>query len=423
MSDNHNQQGQTVETQFNGKFIIHNGYSIEQYETKLKETEAKLRAELKALIVDETQQLSDKNKLLEIELTKVKAQITNIETSYQQKIQTDLTNNLTDYISHTSKLSSEKTTILSKAVGSIIDYVAYKSDPKGNRFLVKNVKEGITKQHEAIINTALSLYTNIITKELESQETIEGLFLKTEKYFSNSSFQSFLKLLTEPPETSKRKKREKSKFHNNKTWWDRFCELLDGRYEEWRHVLLGTALYRESEHQGSLSYTTLWQIVHLPPHSWDDLTQYKSIAGEVWVNGQFHYNFFPATYSALSTMDYSIDDNRRLICDLCEALSEDNLQHDSGVIVLNEEDENIFKINGRQYLIVKNKNYEDPVFENVENTPLEGKLRLFGTKLTYVGEEILDLATGIPVHAEVDKLFELAAKVLSDEGIEFHLKT
>jgi len=159
--------------------------------------------------------------------------------------------------------------------------------------------------------------------------------------------------------------------------------------------------------------------VHLPPHSWEDLIQYKSIAGELWVNDQFQYHFLPGTYSILSAIEYITDDKPRLISDLIESLDEDNLQQDSGVIVLDEDDKNIFKLNGKDYLVEKMEDYEDPMFENVEGTSLEGKLRIYGTKLTYIGEEILDLALDIPAADDVEELFEYALSSLKEDRIRF----
>jgi len=129
-----------------------------------------------------------------------------------EKILVDLSKIFSESIAQASGLSTEKSSILSSTVNSVINYVLYKSDPTGSEMFIKDVNQIFNNQRKDVLSTALSLYTDSIKRDLSSQVSPNEILLKAERYLFNPTFQAFVNNLNKSLESKKRKKNRSLSF-------------------------------------------------------------------------------------------------------------------------------------------------------------------------------------------------------------------
>ncbi|NOZ62694.1 MAG: hypothetical protein GXO74_13565 [Calditrichaeota bacterium] len=314
----------------------------------------------------------------------------------------------------------------SNALSSIYDYVRFKIDPWGRITYKKKLIAALKDKQIEFLSNSIAKINELKIAEINNLQTEEKILTETLKYLQNPVFIEFVKNITKPSFNWKGGSRKKEKaFYNEEAWWDKFCELMNKRHEEWRAKLFAEALKIQASGQGYVGYTTLWKIASLPPHSWIDLTQYMSLAGQIWVNGEFKFTVIPGAFSKISQLDYSIGNGeRRLLSDLETSLTEDNLtRQETGPIVLKKSDDNKFILNDIEYSFVVDPNYEDPLLtdEDLDKDSkfLKNYFRFYGIWLSYIGEEIIQLSSDDAVHEEAEILFNKCKVDLEQDGILF----
>jgi hypothetical protein len=309
------------------------------------------------------------------------------------------------------------------AIKSIIDHVIFKLDPWGRTAYKKRLINELKAKQIEFFSQAMNRVNDIKVNELNKINDERKIMQETLKYLNNPVFIEFVQSLKTSKYNWKGKSKNNNKYSSeDESWWDTFCDLMNKRHEPWRAKLLAEALKIQTTGIGSVSITTIWKIASLPPHSWEDLTQFLSLAGEIWVNGEYKMTVIPGAYSKISQLDYSVrNDMRRLVSDLDTSLNEDGLtRSESGPIVLSRNDENVFKLNGKEYKMITSPNYEDPFFTDediIDKDFMKSYFRFYGIWLSYIGEEIVQLAVDISVHEEAELLFEKCKIELLEDGL------
>ena len=322
-------------------------------------------------------------------------------------------------------LDKTQTSLLNRAFIGIIEYAKFKADPHGHKALPSKVNKAITSSNIALIESTLQKRNELILQKLDPINGSELQLYEVTKMINSPTIKSFIKLVVDESKQSEllskpRKKKTKSRYYEEASWWHRFCEHLDKRYEDWRHELFAKALFLEQQNEGAISYSTLWQIALLPPEQWEDLAQYRSLAAELYVDGEFYGFVIPGTYSVRSAVDF--DDGiggRRFINDLISAMEHDKNIDDSGVISVPKDAEVLVKFSNKQKLMYLGDDYEDPQFDNVEDTPLQNRIRFFCSSLSRTGEELLDLAADISPSPDCERVIELGLNNIGEEGVYF----
>lgn len=316
--------------------------------------------------------------------------------------------------------------ILFHALSSIYNYVKFRIDPWGRTEYKKRLISALKDSQIEMVSNSFSRINELKKKEINNLDTEERIINDTLKYLQNPVFIEFVKNIKKPSFNWKGGSRKKEKaYYDEDAWWDKFCELMNKRNEEWRAKLFAEALKIQASGNGFVGYTTLWKIASLPPHSWIDLTQYMSLAGQIWVNGEFKFTVIPGSFSKISQMDYAISNGeRRLLSDLETSLTEDSLtRQESGPIVLKKSDDNRFVLNNNEYKIIIDPNYEDPLLtdEDLDKDAefLKNYFRFYGIWLSYIGEEIIQLSSENVVHDEAELIFKRGKIELEEDGIIF----
>lgn len=328
--------------------------------------------------------------------------------------------NVNDFFSAYPSLSEGAQKGVLKAIEGIFGSVKNRvnSSPKNQ---LKLFEEIFNKRNLDHFDKALKKYydqkllTNDYPDSAEIQELVSSI--------TGNVFRSFLESANQDNKNWQGGSRKDEKdFYNDDHWWDTFCNYLKQRHEPWRSKLLAEALKVKVMCNEYVNYTTLWKIATLPPHSWIDLTQFLSLAGEIRVNDKYFMTVIPGAFSKVSQLEYEVSKGkRRLISDLDTCLTEDGLTRtESGPIVLNKNDRNTFVLNGKFYEIIADENYVDPLVDDgdlIQENGLEDKIRFYGIWLSYVGEEIIQLNHERHVHHEAEKIFELCKKELEEDGV------
>jgi hypothetical protein len=313
-----------------------------------------------------------------------------------------------------------------KAINSIFDYVKFKLDPWSRRAYKKQLINVLKERQIEYVSNAIAKINEIKVGNLQKFQTEEQIINETLKYLQSPVFIEFVNNISKSSFNWKGGARKEEKvYHEEEAWWDKFCELMNKRHERWRAKLFAEALKIQTTGMGYVGYTTLWKIASLPPHSWIDLTQFLSLSGEIWVNDEYKMSVIPGAFSKISQLDYSLNDGRRrLVSDLETSLTDDGLTRtESGPIVLKKSDDNKFILNNRVYDIIVDPNYEDPYLtdENLQDDEfLKKYFRMFGIWLSYIGEEIIQLASEKFVHKEAEDLFnKYRIELEGEDGILF----
>ena len=75
-----------------------------------------------------------------------------------------------------------------------------------------------------------------------------------------------------------------------------------------------------------------------------------------------------------------------------------------------------------EYEIIVDPNYEDPYLTDedlADNEFLKEYFRIFGIWLTYIGEEIIQLAFEKHIHPEIENIFKKCLIELEEDGLKF----
>ncbi|MCH2160219.1 MAG: hypothetical protein MK096_15750, partial [Oleiphilaceae bacterium] len=326
-----------------------------------------------------------------------------------------------------SSLGLDKTqkSLLNRAFNGIIEYAKCKADPHGYKALTSKANEAINMSRLELIERTLQKRNELILQKFDPINGSELQLYEVTKMINSPTIKSFIKLVVDESKQDEllskpRKKKTKSRYYEEASWWHRFCEHLNKRYEDWRHELFAKVLFLEQQNEGAISYSTLWQIALLPPEQWEDLAQYRSLAAELYVDGEFYGFVIPGTYSVRSAVDF--DDcigGRRFINDLISAMEHDKHIDNSGVISIPKDAEVLVKYSDKQKLMYLGDDYVDPEYDDVENTPLQSRVRFFCSRLSRTGEELLDLATDISPSPDCERVIELGLDNIGEEGVYF----
>ncbi|MEP1444749.1 MAG: hypothetical protein ABJK37_01370 [Paraglaciecola sp.] len=341
-----------------------------------------------------------------------------------EKILDKLLLGLGEDIGSTLGLNKTQKSLLNKAFNGIFEYAKFKVDPHGHKALTSKVNQAIIGSKIALIENALQKHNELILEKLETVDSSELALYELNKLINSPTIESFISLVVDASKESAlistpKKKKAKSHYYEGASWWHRFCEHLDKKYEDWRHDLFARALFLEQQNEGSISYSTLWQIAMLPPEQWEELEQYRSLAAELFVDGEFYGFVIPGTYSVRSAIDFSYCSERRFLNDLISSMEHDRHIDDTGVIGLPKEAEILIKYGNKQKVMYLSDEYEDPQFDEVEGTPLQNQVRFFCSKLSRIGEELLDLATDVSPNPDSVRIIELGLDNLGEEGVYF----
>jgi len=316
---------------------------------------------------------------------------------------------------------SKKTML--NALEAIIKHARFRIDPWSRNSYKQQLVDILKSKQMNFVSEAFDRINDLRMKELQKKRSEEDILSEVLRYLQSPVFIEFVNAISKRKFNWKSKtNKEDERYHEDGAWWDQFCELMNRRHEPWRAQLLAEAMRVQSSGVGKVGYTTLWKIASLPPHSWNDLSQFLSLAGEIWVNGEYKMTVILGAFSKVSQIDYLINDgNRRLVSDLDTALTEDGLTRtEAGPIVLKREDDNQYILNGKRYKIITDPDYEDPYLIDNDTKDLDfikNHFRFFGLRLTYVGEEIIQLASEIAVHQEAEIIFKMCNDELEEDGI------
>jgi hypothetical protein len=312
-----------------------------------------------------------------------------------------------------------------KTLEAIERYARLRIDPwsstKHKEKLIETVKESQIK----FLSDVVGLIHQKKIAEIQKFNSEEQILNEVSNIIQNPVFVEFVKSISEPSFNWKGGSSQNTdEFYEDEAWWDKFLEIIKGYKEEWRVKLLAEVLKLKAKDNQYVGYSTLWKIVTLPPHSWEDLVEFSSIAGELWVNGRYVCRIIPGIFSKILQISYTNNSGiKRLVPELETSLSDEGLTRtETGPFILRRNDENVFILGEKRFRISTSENYEDPTISDehmIDEEFEKNCFRLYGIWLSYMGEEILQLSYNRFISEDSFEILNKCILDAKEDGIIF----